>query len=195
MHDWIETHAKAIAARAPRELEALVAVSSPSGDVHGAEEAAAVAAALAPDEAEVERVACSSADHAPDLLIRLPGTGGKRVLLLGHLDTVISHADHRPLTREDDKLVGSGTVDMKGGDVLALGVLRALVHRRDDFAEATLLLVHDEEWRIGPFAHVERFAGFDACLCFEGGQRAEDGVEQVIVKRKAAATVHVTARG
>jgi glutamate carboxypeptidase len=193
--DWIETNADAIAGRAPRELEALVAVSSPSGDVHGAEEAAAVAAALAPDDAEIERVACSSADHAPDLLIRLSGTGARRVLLLGHVDTVVAHGEHRPLRREDDRLVGSGTVDMKGGDVLALGVLRALAHRREDFAEAALLLVCDEEWRIGPFQHVERFAGFDACLCFEGGQRAEDGREQLIVKRKAAATVHVTATG
>jgi glutamate carboxypeptidase len=132
MNDWINTHADAIAARAPRELEALVAVSSPSGDVHGAEEAAAVAAALAPDDAEIERVPCSSPDHAPDLLVRLRGTGSKRVLLLGHIDTVIAHADHRPLRREDDRLVGSGTVDMKGGDVIALGVLRALAHRRED---------------------------------------------------------------
>jgi glutamate carboxypeptidase len=193
--DWIQTHANAIAARAPRELEALVAVSSPSGDVHGAEEAAAVAAALAPDEAEIERVPCSSADHAPDLLVRLSGTGSKRVLLLGHLDTVVSHEEHRPLRREDDRLVGSGTVDMKGGDVLALGVLRALAHRREDFAEGSLLLVCDEEWRIGPFQHVDRFAGFDACLCFEGGQRTDSGDEAVIVKRKAAATVHVTATG
>jgi glutamate carboxypeptidase len=193
--DWIPTNADAIAARAPRELEALVAISSPSGDVHGAEEAAAVAAALAPDDAEIERVPCSSADHAPDLLIRLPGTGAKRVLLLGHVDTVIAHADHRPLRREDDRLVGSGTVDMKGGDVLALGVLRALAQRRDEIAEAALLLVCDEEWRVGPFRHVDRFAGYDACLCFEGGQRAEDGREQVIVKRKAAATVHVDATG
>jgi glutamate carboxypeptidase len=123
------------------------------------------------------------------------GTGTKRVLLLGHVDTVIAHEEHRPLRREDDRLVGSGTVDMKGGDVLALGVLRALAHRRDEIAEAALLLVCDEEWRIGPFQHVERFAGYDACLCFEGGQRADDGREQVIVKRKAAATVHVDATG
>jgi glutamate carboxypeptidase len=197
--DWIQTNADAIAARTPRELEALVAVSSPSGDVHGAEEAAAVAAALAPDDAEIERVPCSSPDHAPDLLVRLPGTGTgtgtKRVLLLGHVDTVVAHADHRPLRREDDRLVGSGTVDMKGGDVLALGILRALAQRRDEIAEASLLLVCDEEWRVGPFKHVERFAGYDACLCFEGGQRAADGREQVIVKRKAAATVHVNATG
>jgi glutamate carboxypeptidase len=195
MSDWIRTNADAIAARAPRELEALVAVSSPSGDLHGAEEAAAVAAALAPDDAEIERVPCSSPDHAPDLLIRLPGTGMKRMLLLGHVDTVVPHADHRPLRREDDRLVGSGTVDMKGGDVLALGVLRALAQRRDEIAEAALLLVCDEEWRVGPFKHVDRFAGYDACLCFEGGQRAQDGREQVIVQRKAAATVHVDATG
>jgi glutamate carboxypeptidase len=175
VNDWIQAHADAIAARAPRELEALVAVSSPSGDVHGAEEAAAVAAALAPDDAIIEHIACSSPDHAPDLLIRLLGTGDRRVLLLGHLDTVVSHDDHRPLRREDDRLVGSGTIDMKGGDVLALGVLRALAHRRGDLAEAALLLVCDEEWRVGPFAHVPAFAGFDACLCFEGGQHADGG--------------------
>src|SRR4029077_6099549 len=107
MDDWIETHAQASAARAPRELGALVAVSSPSGDVHGAEEAAAVAAALAPGEAGVERGPCSS--HAPStaLLVRLPGTGAKRVLLLGHVDTVVSHVDHRPLRREEARLVGS----------------------------------------------------------------------------------------
>jgi glutamate carboxypeptidase len=193
--DWIHRHAEAIAARAPRELEALVAVSTPSGDAHAAEEAAAIAAALAPDEAEIERVPCSSPDHAPDLLVRVPGTGTKRVLLLGHLDTVVAHRDHRPLRREDDRLVGSGTIDMKGGDVLALGVLRALAQRREDFAEAALLLVHDEEWRIGGFVHVPRFEGFDACLCFEGGQHADDGNDAVIVKRKAAATVQVTATG
>ena len=84
---------------------------------------------------------------------------------------------------------------MKGGDVLALGALRALAERRADFAEAALLLVCDEEWRVGPFQHVERFAGFDACLCFEGGQRAKDGDEQVIVRRKAAGTVMVNATG
>ena len=195
MNDWIKTHADAIAARAPRELEALVAVSSPSGDVHGAEEAAAVAAALAPDEAEIERPPCSSADHAPDLLIRLRGTGTKRLLLLGHVDTVIAHEEHRPLRREDERLVGSGTVDMKGGDVLALGVLRELARRTEDFAEIALLLVCDEEWRAGDFVHTARFAGWDACLCFEGGELTPDGDEAVVVRRKAAGTLRVLAHG
>jgi glutamate carboxypeptidase len=195
MDPWVQSASAALAARAERELEALVAVSSPSGDVHGAEEAAAIAAALLPDAAEVERVDCSSPDHAPDLVARVRGTGAHRVLLLGHLDTVVPHAEHRPLQREGERLVGSGAVDMKGGDVLALAVMRALAAAPDRFAELALLLVCDEEWRVGEFAHVERFAGFDACLCFEAGERDPQGREAVVVKRKAAGTIEVRAAG
>jgi glutamate carboxypeptidase len=192
---WIAEHAAAIAAHAERELEALVAISTPSGDVHGAEEAVALVAALAPNEATIERVPCSSPDHAADLVVRLTGSGSRRLLLLGHLDTVVAHDEHRPLTRDGERLLGSGAIDMKGGDVLALGVLRALATRAAAFAEAALLLVCDEEWRIGPFVHVPRFAGFDACLCFEAGQLAEDDLEAVVVRRKAAGTLSVTAHG
>jgi len=84
---------------------------------------------------------------------------------------------------------------MKGGDVLAAGVLRALAQRSQDFAEIALLLVCDEEWRAGDFAHTERFAGYDACLCFEGGELTADGDEAVVVKRKAAGTLKVLAYG
>jgi glutamate carboxypeptidase len=192
---WVTDSAAEIARRAERELEALVAISSPSGDRKGAEECISVCAMLVPEEASVERLECSSPGHAPDLCARLSGTGTQRILLLGHLDTVIAHAEHRPLTRDGEKLVGSGAVDMKGGDVLALGVLRSLVARRADFAEATLLLVCDEEWRTAPFAHVSRFAGWDACLCFEAGERTPDGAEGIVVRRKAAGTLKVTAHG
>jgi glutamate carboxypeptidase len=195
---WIVESSASIADRAERELEALVGVSSPSGDVPGAQEAAAIAAALLPDGATTERVPCSSPDHAPDLLARVRGTGTRRILLLGHLDTVVAHDQHRVLQRDPDnadRLYGSGTVDMKGGDVLALGVLRALSTRPDLFAEIALLLVVDEEWRVGPFGHVDRFAGFDACLCFEAGEVDADGNDSVIVKRKAAGTIEVLAQG
>src|SRR5690606_22035839 len=86
---WIAQAAEQIAARAERDLAALVAVSSPSGDARGAEECIAVARALAPERATFERLPCSSPDHADDLLIRLRGTGRGRLLLLGHLDTVV----------------------------------------------------------------------------------------------------------
>lgn len=195
MDPWVQAAAAEIGRRAVRELEALVGVSSPSGDIHGAEECAAVCAALLPDEAEIERIPCSSPDHAPDLLARLRGTGAKRVVLLGHLDTVVAHQDHKPLSRHDDKLVGSGAVDMKGGDVLAIGIMRALAKRPEAYAEAALLLVCDEEWRTGSLDHVERFKGWDACLCFEGGEQTSRGEEAVVVRRKAAGTIRVTAHG
>ena len=188
-------HAERLALVAERELEALVGVSSPSGDNTGAEECAALACAFLPPEAEIERVACSTPQHAPDLLGRLRGTGEKRVLLLGHLDTVVAHAAHRPLERDGDRLSGSGTVDMKGGVALALGLMRELAARPEAYAEVAVLLVNDEEWRTAPFTHAERFASFDACLCFEAGERTREGDEAVIVRRKAAGTVQVEAHG
>jgi glutamate carboxypeptidase len=195
MNPWVQAAAAEIGRRAVRELEALVSVSSPSGDVQGADECAAVCAALLPDEAVIERIPCSSPGHAQDLLATLHGTGSKRVLLLGHLDTVVAHDRHRPLQRAGGKLVGSGAIDMKGGDVLAIGVMRALAKRLDAYATIALLLVCDEEWRTGDLAHVGRFAGYDACLCFEGGEQTATGEDAVVVRRKAAGTVRITARG
>ena len=187
--------AGSLAARAERELRSLVGVSSPSGDVAGAEEALAVAEALAPEQATSERVPCSSPEHAPDLILRLEGTGRGRLLLVGHVDTVIPHRAHRPVTEEGDRLTGSGTVDMKGGVVLSLGVARALSAHPERFAECSLLLVTDEEWRVDPFVHIDRFAHYDACLCFEAGQLNRDGQEAVVVRRKAAGTLRVIASG
>ena len=195
MDPWVEATSADIARHAERELEALVGVSSPSGDVAGAEEAVALCAAFAPAEADVQRVPCSTKGYADDLLLRLTGSGDARILLIGHLDTVVAHDGHRPIEHAGDRLVGSGTVDMKGGVVLALGVLRALTARPAVYAEVALLLVNDEEWRTGPLRHAETFADVDACLCFEAGQLAPDGSEGVVVKRKAAGTLRVDAHG
>jgi glutamate carboxypeptidase len=195
MDPWIATAAEEIAARAPGELERLVAVSSPSGDVEGAEAAFDVVIDLLPDGVRVERSPCSSPDHADDLIVTLAGSGRGRVVLLGHVDTVHAHEVHRALEPDGDTLIGSGAVDMKGGDVLAIGVRRALAARTADFEEIALLLVCDEEWRAGDFVHAKRFAGYDACLCFEGGELTADGDEAVVVKRKAAGTLRVLAHG
>jgi glutamate carboxypeptidase len=195
MDAWVEQAAEEIARHAERELEALVGISSPSGDVPGAEEAVALCVAFAPAEATPERLPCSTAGHADDLALHLSGSGEKKLLLLGHLDTVVSNEAHRPIEHDGNRLIGSGTVDMKGGVVLAIGVLRALAQRPEMCADATLLLVNDEEWRRGALAHTERFGDVDACLCFEAGQRESGGEEGVVVKRKAAGTLRVTATG
>ncbi len=191
----IAQQAARIAVRAERELEALVGVSSPSGDIDGAEEAIALCKAFLPDDASLERIGCSTAGGAPDLLARLHGGGERRLLLLGHVDTVISHADHVKLRREAHRLYGPGTVDMKGGVVLALGVVRPLAEHPERYREQALLRVTHEEWRTAPFAHGALFANFDACLCFEAGERTRDGEEGVVVTRKGAGTLRIRATG
>jgi glutamate carboxypeptidase len=192
---FVAQAADEIGSRAERALEALVGVSSPSGDLGGAEEALAVCAALLPTEAQIERVPCSTPGSAPDLRARLSGRGTRRLLLLGHVDTVIGHDAHVPLRRDQERLYGPGTTDMKGGVVLALGVARTLATAPELFAELTLLLVTDEEWRTKDFVHAHAFDGYDACLCFEAGERGPHGEEGVVVRRKAAGTLRAIATG
>ena len=69
MQPWVADIAERIASRLPRDLEALVAVSSPSGDVRGAEEAAAVAEEQVREFAELaeERQFAALADEFPHL--------------------------------------------------------------------------------------------------------------------------------
>jgi len=195
MDEFVRRAAAEIGGRAERELEALVAVSSPSGDVGGAEEALAVCAALLPAETRIERVPCSTPGSARDLVASVRGTGSRRMLLLGHIDTVIGHHAHGPLRRDGERLYGPGTTDMKGGVVLALGVARELASRPELFAELAVVLVTDEEWRTSEFVHGQRFRGYDACLCFEAGERGASGQEGVVVRRKAAGTLRVSGEG
>jgi glutamate carboxypeptidase len=187
-----------VARNAGEITEQLVAVSSPSGHHEGFERCVALLRPWLPAAATVERIPCSTTGSPADLLIRLRGTGAARVVLLGHLDTVVPHDQHRPLERDGDRWAGSGSFDMKGGDAIAVGLLRAVADDPAALAavdEVALLLVADEEWRTEPFVHGERFAGWDACLCFEGGERTEAGEEAVVVQRKAAAAIRLRATG
>ena len=197
MDRWVQEGAEEIARRAVRHLEALVAVSSPSGDVHGAEECASVCAALLPDEAEVERIPCSSEGYAPDLLARLRGHRHAAGSCCSATSTPSSPTTSTArCTREGEKLVGSGSVDMKGGVVLSLGA-----HAPARQAPAGLRrgrAAGGHATRSGARARSRtssRFAGWDACLCFEGGERTPDGDDAVVVRRKAAGTIQVRAHG
>ena len=78
-----------------------------------------------------QRVPCSSPGHAPDLELRVRGPGSRRILLVGHLDTVVPHAAHVAPEHQGRRVRGSGTIDMKGGVAISLGVLRALAERAE----------------------------------------------------------------
>src|SRR5688572_18865394 len=61
--------------------------------------------------------------RAGHLVAELGGTRGKRLLLLGHLDTVLAGERFR---REGARAYGTGSTDMKGGIVVMLQALKAL---------------------------------------------------------------------
>ena len=80
-------------------------------------------------------------DH---LVVRFPGPGTSRVLLLGHTDTVFAAGDaaRRPFRIENGRAKGPGVFDMKGGIALVWAALRQI----GSFPRpVTVLLNSDEE--------------------------------------------------
>jgi len=81
--------------------------------------------------------------RAGHLVAETGGTRGKRILLLGHLDTVLAGEKFR---REGARAFGTGTADMKGGVVVMMQALKAL-HAAGalDGLRITVMLTGDEE--------------------------------------------------
>lgn len=85
----------------------------------------------------------ASTGRAGHLVAEHRGTKGKRVLLIGHLDTVFPGANFK---REGDQVFGAGVADMKGGDIVLIHALRAL-HRAGLLADTQIIVIMsgDEE--------------------------------------------------
>lgn len=127
------------------DLEQLVRCESPSADVDAVRASAALVAAqgakalgVTPEEVVV--------DGCPHLRWRL-GDGPRRVLVLGHHDTVwpLGTLDRLPWSLRDGIARGPGCFDMLAGVVQAfrgLGALRAQGHSLDG---VTVLVTGDEE--------------------------------------------------
>lgn len=81
------------------------------------------------------------------LAARTPSASLPPVLLLGHLDTVHPAGSFPggPWRVEGDTVCGPGVHDCKGGLVIALYVVRALLHAGYDRRQLRLVLLSDEE--------------------------------------------------
>ncbi|MBI4911293.1 MAG: M20/M25/M40 family metallo-hydrolase [Acidobacteria bacterium] len=115
------------------------------------------------DQASVGRSGHLVAEHR--------GDRGRRLLLIGHLDTVLQG---EPFRREGGRAFGSGVSDMKGGNLIMLEALRAL-HAAGALAgrQVIVFLTGDEEDTGKPYEVsrkdlLEAARRSDAALAFEG---------------------------
>jgi glutamate carboxypeptidase len=92
-------------------------------------------------------VPMEAVQRAPSLVAERPGTRGKRVLLIGHMDTVFEPSSpFQKFVRNGDIATGPGTSDMKGGIVVILSALKALRSAGAlDGARITVFITGDEE--------------------------------------------------
>jgi glutamate carboxypeptidase len=133
-------------------------------------------------------------NRAGHLIAEHPGTRGKRVLLIGHLDTVL---EGRRFHRVGPRATGNGVQDMKGGDVVLLYALKALHGAgRLEGRRVSVILTGDEEDAGLPIARsrasmVELARRSDAALAFEA---AIDDTATVARRGVSSWTLQVTAR-
>jgi glutamate carboxypeptidase len=128
-------------------LKELTAISSASGDAEGLERMAKqLAGELSKRGLATEIRAEPSAEAGrtlPVLFARAADTSRGHLLLIGHLDTVLSAA---PARRDGDRFVATGAIDTKGSLATLVGALDLLNHRgQPPPVDLLLVVVPDEE--------------------------------------------------
>lgn len=141
--------------------------------------------------------------RAGHLVAERTGDQGKRVLLIGHLDTVFEKDSPVPPWQSDgSKVRGQGVSDMKGGDVIILLALRALNEVGALQGRTLRAVFTGDEERAGSPVEVARAALIDAAkqsdvaLAFEGATKDDQGRDAATIGRRASGGWHlqVTAR-
>lgn len=202
----VEAMRKAVAADTQRNealLERLVVQNSGTLNLPGVKAAGEIVRAeLEPLGFTVEWVDQTAVGRAGHLVARHKGDGrGKRLLLIGHLDTVFEPSS--PFTgfkREGTRAIGPGVGDDKGGVVIIVAALRAMQAAGTlKGADITVYLTGDEE-RTGAPAEKAREGlvaaakASDVALEYEN-QATEDGVEYGTVARRSSTSWELKTTG
>jgi glutamate carboxypeptidase len=160
-------------------------------------------AELEPLGFDVEWIDMKAAGRAGHIVARHKGNGrGKRMLLIGHLDTVFEpHSPFQKWVRRGDWGEGPGTVDDKGGMAVMVAALRAMQEAGTlKNADITVVLTGDEEDVGEPVAIarrdlVEAGRWADVALDFEGLARLAGRDMATVARRSSNAwTVKVSAQ-
>ena len=140
--------------------------------------------------------------RAGHLVATRDGKQGKRLLLIGHLDTVFeADSPVQKWERHGDRVRGQGVNDMKGGDVIIIGALRAL-HAIGalDNTRISIMFSGDEENAGEPKTVSRRdlvamSKRSDIALAFEGTVLDKDGKATGTIGRRASSSWELDVHG
>lgn len=140
-----------------------------------------------------------SIKRAGHLVATRKGNKGKKMMLLGHLDTVFEpDMPANPFTvLNDSTITGQGINDMKGGDVIIIAAMKAM-HELNllNNATITIYMTGDEENAGEPRSitrgdFIERAKQHDVVLAFEGAA----GFNTIATARRGASSWELTVEG
>ncbi|MBI4409143.1 MAG: M20/M25/M40 family metallo-hydrolase [Gemmatimonadetes bacterium] len=195
--DYVDAHHEEAVAL----LERMVNINSGTSNPQGVRMVADVLAAeLRPLGFAVRLVPMDSVQRGPHLIAERRGSRGKRLLLIGHLDTVFEMDNpFQRFERMGEVAHGPGVEDMKGGDVAIVYALKALHGARAlDGAAITVVFTGDEEAPGRPLGTsrrdlIEAGKRSDIALGFEAGSRDQHGEYAVVARRSSSQwTLRVT---
>ena len=132
------------------------------------------------------------------LIGEIKGKKGKRVLLIGHMDTVFEPTGSTDGWKMMDSIaMGSGSNDMKGGNMVMLMALKAL-NENDMLKDRNIIVIlHGDEESAGRPLDISRSdiieaaKRSDVALCFETGT----GFREATVARRGSSGWRLTVTG
>ena len=127
--------------------------------------------------------------RAGHLFAEHKGKKGKRLLLIGHLDTVFEKdSPFQKYVKDGDKATGPGVEDMKGGDIIILYALKAL--QEAGYLKNTQIIValHGDEEESGKPISVSRKDIIDAAKRSDIalGYEASSGFNEATLARRGS---------
>ncbi len=127
------------------------------------------------------------------ILFTSPKKEGKKLLLLGHMDTVFPEGSFEGFSEDEEWVYGPGVCDMKGGNIVAIEALREHFFKYGKIENIDFLLVSDEEdgSNDSKFVTAKVAKDYDYALVYEAAGRDME----VVVQRKGAGTFFIDIKG
>ena len=172
-----------------KDLETIININSYTHNKHGVDEVSSYMSKWLEELGFSKKIYKREliGDH---ILYQTTKKVGKKILLLGHNDTVFPKGYFEGFSEDEDWIYGPGACDMKGGNIVALQSLRNIFKKNKEIFNIDFLLVSDEETGSDDSKEVTASIAkdYDYCFVFEAAGKelevvtARKGVGRYIIK-------------